>query len=55
MKLVHDDELEKIKGGSITGPVVSAFNEIIKVLFQAGEGLGSSIRRIKDNSLCPLE
>lgn len=50
------DDLEKIVGGtSLTGSVINALTEIIKVLGDAGRGLGSSIRRIGTNNLCPLK
>ncbi len=52
----QNDNLEKIVGGTtLTGSIVKALTEIIKVLGDAGRGLGSSIRRIGTNNLCPLE
>ena len=32
-----------------------AFTKIIGMMYDAGKGLGSSIRRLGENNLCPLE
>ncbi len=52
---INKEELSTINGGaSISGTLVSAVTSGIKVLFDVGRSLGSSIRRISDNDLCPL-
>lgn len=49
-------ELAKICGGTtITSGIINAFTNIIKVLMDAGHGVGSAIRRIGEGNLCPLE
>lgn len=57
MKMINSNELDTIKGGntSITGPIINAIVNVIKVLQDAGFELGSGIRRISENNLCPLE
>ena len=57
MKVINSNELDTIKGGntSITGPIINAIVNVIKVLQDAGFELGSGIRRISENNLCPLE
>lgn len=56
MKKIDNDTLDEIKGGSsVTGPIINAFVNIIKVIQEAGYALGSGIRRISEDSLCPLE
>lgn len=56
MKKVSCQELETICGGdTISGTVINAFTNIIKVLMEAGRGVGSSIRRIVAGNLCPLD
>ena len=57
MKRINNNELDTIKGGntSITGPIINAIVNVIKVLQEAGFELGSGIRRISENNLCPLE
>ncbi len=51
-------DLKKIYAGSsssISGTVISAFTKIIGMMYDAGKGFGSSIRRLGENNLCPLE
>lgn len=49
--------LEKLIGGTssyITGSVINAFVNVIKLLTEAGSSVGSSIRRIAEGEVCPL-
>ena len=58
MKNIKENELDEIKGGqieSVTGPIINAVVNVVKVLQEAGYNLGSGVRRIVENSLCPLE
>ena len=56
MKTVDIHELDSIIGGdSISGTVINAFTNIIKVLMDAGRSVGSAIRRAAEGNLCPLE
>ncbi len=58
LKRVEDNKLEEINGGevmSISGPIINAVVAVIKVLQEAGYGLGSGIRRIAEGNICPLE
>ena len=57
MKDARVEELVNIYGGTttVTSSVINAFTNIIKVLMEAGHGVGSAIRRIGENNLCPLE
>lgn len=49
-------ELKEIKGGStISGTVMNGLVNLISLLHEAGKGAGSSIRRIVDGNLCPLD
>lgn len=49
-------ELEKVVGGTtISGTIINALTNLIKVLGDAGRGFGASIRRIGANDLCPLK
>ncbi len=56
MSKVDEEKLDIICGGgtSITGTLVSAITDVIKVLYDAGHAVGSSIRRIKEKELCPI-
>lgn len=56
MTKVEYVELDAIIGGdSISGTVINAFTNIIKVLMDAGRSVGSAIRRVAEGNLCPLE
>lgn len=56
MQQITDYDLEKITGGTtISGTVINALKNIIELLQDAGYALGSGIRRISENNLCPLE
>jgi len=57
MKKIEKESLDKICGGTttISGPIINAVVNVIRVLKEAGYSLGSGIRRISENNLCPLE
>ena len=57
MKKFSLETLDKIYGGTnnISGPIMNGLNNIIKLLYDAGHAVGSSLRRIKEHNLCPLE
>lgn len=54
MKKLSD--LDSVIGGAtISGTLINSFTSIIKVLMDAGRSVGSAIRRISENKVCPLE
>lgn len=57
MKECKNKELEELYGGTttISSGIVNAFTNIIKILMEAGHGVGSAVRRIGEGNLCPLE
>ena len=57
MRKIKEENLGEIKGGnvSISGPIINAVVNVIKVIKDAGYSLGSGIRRISEDKLCPLE
>lgn len=58
MKKVNDESLVEITGGTstvINGYFVNAFVNVIKLLMDAGISVGSSIRRIAEGEVCPLQ
>ena len=57
MEKLDNKELDKINGGSesISGPIINAVVNVINVLKEAGYVLGSGIRRISENKICPLD
>lgn len=57
MEKISEKKLDNIKGGdaSITGSIINALVNIVNVLKDAGFALGSGIRRISEDNLCPLK
>lgn len=58
MKRVNNESLVEITGGTstvINGSFVNAFVNVIKLLMDAGNSVGSSIRRIAEGEVCPLQ
>ena len=55
MTNIKECQLDNIKGGNISGPIINAVVSVIEVLKNAGYSLGSGIRRIAEDKLCPLK
>ena len=57
MKNIDKEKLKNITGGTdnISASIINAFVNVIKLLIDAGESVGSSIRRIAGNNICPLK
>lgn len=57
MKKIKEENMDNIKGGdaTITGSVINAIVNVIEILKNAGYSLGSGIRRISEDNLCPLK
>ncbi len=55
MKELNKNELLAIEGGvSITGTLISALTRAIETVLDYGRSLGTAIRRIGSNNICPL-
>lgn len=56
MKEITTNNLAEIKGGTtVSATVINAVVNVIKVIKETGYSLGSGIRRISENDICPLE
>lgn len=57
MRKIAISNLENIYGGgtSVSATIINALVNVIKVLKEAGYSLGSGIRRISENNVCPLD
>lgn len=57
MHKIDDNKLDNISGGntSLNGPIINAIVNVIDLLREAGYTIGSGIRRIGENKMCPLE
>ncbi len=55
MKEIKKEDLVKIVGGvSITSSLINSFVKVLNTLVDFGRNLGSGIRRITENKLCPM-
>ena len=57
MKKINDKDLLLIAGGASTlsGTILNQLNKLISILVDSGKSLGSSIRRISEDKICPLD
>ncbi len=58
MKKIKEEKMNEIMGGQIenvTGPIINAIVNVVNLLKDAGYSIGSGIRRIAENNICPLE
>ncbi len=57
MKKVEIEKLENVVGGTTTmnGPIINAVVNVINVLKDAGYSIGSGVRRMVENNMCPLK
>ena len=55
MTYLSDEKLNLLDGGeTITGTLVTALTSGVKALFDVGRSLGSSVRRLSSDEICPL-
>ena len=54
MRELKNDELLCIDGGGISGTMINSITRGINTLLDMGRSLGSAIRRIGSNNICPL-
>jgi len=54
MRDLNNNELMSIEGGGISGTLISSITRGINTLLDMGRSLGSAIRRIGSNNICPL-
>lgn len=57
MKKINDKDLLLIVGGASTlsGTILNQLNRLISILVDSEKSLGSSIRRISEDKICPLD
>ena len=54
MKLKRE-ELLNIEGGlSISGALLNSFSRGIEIILELGRSFGTSLRRVRDDKVCPL-
>lgn len=54
MEIIKFENTKMIIGGGInlTGAIITAFKGLASVIFEIGQAVGGSIRRIGSNNLC---
>lgn len=56
MRQIEKEQLKQIKGGlTLSSALINSINNLIKILMDAGNKVGSSLRRIGSDKICPLE
>ena len=57
LKEIDNKELELLIGGSenISSTFINSLTNVIKFIYEVGAGLGSGLRRIIDNDMCPTK
>ncbi len=54
--VIDNDKLSEIKGGfSLSASFLSAIFKGIEVIYEIGQGLGTSFRRTNENKICPID
>ena len=55
MRDVRSNSLRDIRGGYISGSIFNGIASIFRILRDVGVSLGSSLRRVEEDKLCPLK
>lgn len=54
MTRLNDYELKNITGGSLSGTIISAIIRGVGVFVDVGRAIGTAVRRICSNKVCPV-
>ena len=54
MKKLNKEELINVSGGAISGTILQYISKLTTTIFDVGRALGSTIRRIQSDNICPL-
>jgi len=54
MNKLNNEELVKVSGGAISGTVLQYISKLATTIFDIGRALGSTIRRVQSDNICPL-
>ena len=54
MKILTTEELKYIEGGAISASMLGYIVRGINSLLDLGRSIGTAIRRVQNNSICPL-
>ena len=51
---LNQENMKQIEGGAITSAMINAISKAVNTLYELGKATGSAIRRIINNSYCPM-
>ena len=55
MIILKNEEMTKVTGGStITASLLSAINKTVQIIFDLGQSIGNSLRRIINGEKCTI-
>lgn len=54
MNKLNNEQLSQINGGTLTGAFLQYISKLATTIFDIGRALGSSVRRIQSDNICPL-
>ena len=54
MRELNKEEMKKIDGGSVSAAMLGAIYKIVETIYNLGDALGSSIRRVIEDKNCSL-
>jgi len=52
--MLTNEELIVVRGGSITATLLNSVSRLMGTIYELGQSVGSSIRRIRSKSYCKL-
>ncbi len=58
MKKVETETLDNVVGGatlSLSAGVINAIVKLVDIVFEIGGSFGSSVRRVTEDNVCPLD
>ena len=51
---LSQENMKQIDGGAITSAMINAISKAVNTLYELGKATGSAIRRLVNNSYCPM-
>ena len=54
MNILRKEQLILVNGGTVSYSLINAVTKALTSLYDFGRGVGSTLRRIRNKSFCPL-
>ena len=52
---LKQEQLKNINGGAITSAMLNAITKAVNTLYELGKQTGSALRRVIENTYCPIK